>query len=135
MVESARRCHEELHRLEQAAAEELLHETDLLLHQHAVSNILSRIETVSQDLHRLYAEGLVEKETQDGAWEMIDYYRRLQKLKHGHKTLDSDSATDLCQWRMLATRYRPTPETLDVMFSGEEGCGRYFDLHECHEST
>ncbi|KAK4099602.1 hypothetical protein N658DRAFT_568084 [Parathielavia hyrcaniae] len=142
LLEDQRYIHEDLERLEQGIAdrmgEEPKHIRDRLNRDHEVTQLLDQIQQQSAELLPLYEDksGLRSREVlQISTGDPFDeFYRQVFNIKEHHSRYPNEQAENSEQW------YRPRkggddqPYIVENMFSGEEAYGRFFDLHECHES-
>lgn len=143
ILEEQRFIHEDLERLEQGIAdrlrEEPKHIRDRLNRDHEISQLLDQIQKQSAELLSIYedASGLRSKEVlQIGSGDTFDsFYQQLNEIKEHHARYPNEQAEN------SEVRYKPrrsgdeqVPYIVESMFSGEEAYGRFFDLHECHES-
>ncbi|KAG0274945.1 Splicing factor 3A subunit 3 [Linnemannia exigua] len=141
VLETQRRLHEEIDRLEQAVVDQFMLNPktlkERLLQEHTVDGFLDRISGRSTDLSALYKDEdesrKKEMETISGANEFGEFYNRLKKIKDHHRKYPNEAVEPM---EMEFMDQQPTEEkmnALDDMFSGEEAGGRYLDLHEVHE--
>ncbi|KAH6626496.1 hypothetical protein B0J18DRAFT_142516 [Chaetomium sp. MPI-SDFR-AT-0129] len=142
LLEDQRYIHEDLERLEQGIAdrmsEEPKHIRDRLNRDHEVSQLLDQIQRQSSELLPLYEDksGLRSKEIfQISTGDPLDeFYRQVTNIRDHHARYANEQAENSEQW------YRPRkggddqPYLVETMFSGEEAYGRFFDLHNCHDS-
>ncbi|KAJ9158244.1 Pre-mRNA-splicing factor sap61 [Coniochaeta hoffmannii] len=143
ILEEQRYIHEDLERLEQGIAdrlrEEPKHIRDRLNRDHEISQLLDQIQKQSAELLSIYedASGLRSKEVlQIGSGDTFStFYQQLNEIKEHHARYPNEQAEN------SELRYKPrrnaddqVPYIVESMFSGEEAYGRFFDLHECHES-
>jgi splicing factor 3A subunit 3 len=143
ILEEQRFIHEDLERLEQGIAdrlrEEPKHIRDRLNRDHEISQLLDQIQKQSAELVSIYedASGLRSKEVlQIGSGDTFDaFYKQLNDIKEHHARYPNEQAEN------SELRYKPrkggddqVPYIVESMFSGEEAYGRFFDLHQCHES-
>ncbi|KAH6850682.1 hypothetical protein B0I37DRAFT_324025 [Chaetomium sp. MPI-CAGE-AT-0009] len=142
LLEDQRYIHEDLERLEQGIAdrmsEEPKHIRDRLNRDHEVAQLLDQIQSQSAELLPLYDDktGLRSKEIlQISTGDPFEeFYRQVTGIKDHHARYPNEQAENSEQW------YRPQkggdgqPYIVESMFSGEEAYGRFFDLHNCHDS-
>ena len=114
---------------------------DRLNRDHEVSQLLDQIQRQSEAALVLYrdADGNRSREIQQiGSGDPFEeFYRRVDEIKEHHARYPNEQAEN------SETRYRPTkpgesadptPSMVDLIFSGEEAFGRFFDLHTSHEA-
>ncbi|KAL0943301.1 splicing factor 3a [Colletotrichum truncatum] len=144
VLEEQRYIHEDLERLEQGIAdrisEEPKHIRDRLNRDHEISQLLDQIQAQSVKLLDIYkdADGQRSREIQSiGTGDPFEeFYGQLKDVRDHHAKYPNEQAEN------SELRYRvkkPTegelmPYVVDRIFTGEEGFGRFFDLHTCHES-
>lgn len=127
--------HEEIERLERAAAEDL-EENEGKTHwkrlkqEHRVGWCLDRVVERSKRLEEIYEDedGVVKEERRSMAGEnypnaFVTFYGKLRDIRETHKRIAGAFASE--------ADVRPL-QTPDVSFSGEEKNGRYLDLNELH---
>ncbi|KAG0318121.1 hypothetical protein BGZ99_005846 [Dissophora globulifera] len=140
-LDTQRRLHEEIDRLEQAIVDQFMlnpkTHKERLLQEHTVDGYLDRISARSKDLQVLYRDedGSRKKEMEaiSGANEFGEFYNRLKIIKDHHRKYPNDAVEPM---ELEFMDQQPTEEKLDALddkFSGEEAGGRYLDLHEVHE--
>ncbi|TQN73355.1 Pre-mRNA-splicing factor sap61 [Colletotrichum shisoi] len=144
IIEEQRYLHEDLERLEQGIAdrisEEPKHIRDRLNRDHEIGQLLDQIQTQSVKLLDIYrdAEGQRSHEIQNiGTGDPFEeFYGQLKDAREHHAKYPNEQAEN------SEVRYRVKkpddgevmPYIVDRLFTGEEGFGRFFDLHTCHES-
>ncbi|KAF9395792.1 hypothetical protein CPC16_006829 [Podila verticillata] len=141
ILETQRRQHEEVDRLEQAIVDQFMlnpkTHKERLLQEHTVAGYLDRISGRSKELELLYKDedGSREKEMEamSGSNEFGEFYERLKKIKEHHRKYPNDTVEPMELEFMDQKPNEAQVEALDEMFSGEESGGRYLDLHEVHE--
>ncbi|CAG8537474.1 18408_t:CDS:10 [Acaulospora morrowiae] len=124
ILEQQRKAHEEIERLEQAIVGQFINDPkshkERLIREHRASDFLDRISSRSKFLYELYddADGArkAEIDALSGTSEFSEFYGRLKAIKDYHRRYPNE-----------------TDDELDKLFSGEEGCGRFLDLHALHE--
>eukprot|EP01136_Pigoraptor_vietnamica_P001698 Opistho-1_new@28669 len=144
IIEQQRRYHEELERLELAAANELAQRGKSLKDQintdHRVHALLERIEGRSKDLLALYedADGLRKSEIAalSMGGEFSEFYDRLKALKDYHRRNPNEIAEPMEMEFLVRdsadgdAKESGEEEVMMIEFTDEEGFGRYLDLHE-----
>ncbi|KAL2176399.1 uncharacterized protein P884DRAFT_330504 [Thermothelomyces heterothallicus CBS 202.75] len=142
LLEDQRFIHEDLERLEQGIADRMRdepkHIRDRLNRDHEVAQLLDQIQKQSAELLPLYedksalrSKEILQISTGDP---FEEFYRQVSKIKEHHARYPNEQAENPEQW------YRPRkggddqPYIVESMFSGEEAYGRFFDLHNCHDS-
>ncbi|KAK1997944.1 splicing factor 3a [Colletotrichum falcatum] len=144
IIEEQRYLHEDLERLEQGIAdrisEEPKHIRDRLNRDHEIAQLLDQIQTQSVKLLDIYrdADGQRSREIQSiGTGDPFEeFYGQLKDAREHHAKYPNEQAEN------SEVRYRVKkpddgdimPYIVDRLFTGEEGFGRFFDLHTCHES-
>ncbi|KAF9586097.1 Splicing factor 3A subunit 3 [Lunasporangiospora selenospora] len=141
VLETQRRLHEEIDRLEQAIVVQFMENPktlkDHLLQEHAVNVYMERITSRSTELSAIYKdEDETRKKEMDalsGANEFSEFYSRLKKIKSHHHRFPNEEVEPM---ELEFMDHKPTMtqiQALEDMFSGEESGGRYLDLHEVHD--
>ncbi|KAI1321494.1 hypothetical protein EDD11_005185 [Mortierella claussenii] len=141
VLDTQRRLHEEVDRLEQAIVDQFMlnpkTHKERLLQEHTVDGYLDRISARSKDLQVLYRDndGSRKKEMEaiSGANEFGEFYNRLKKIKDHHRKYPNEAVEPMELEFMDQQPTEAKMNALDDMFSGEEAGGRYLDLHEVHE--
>ncbi|KAK2015133.1 splicing factor 3a [Colletotrichum eremochloae] len=144
IIEEQRYLHEDLERLEQGIAdrisEEPKHIRDRLNRDHEIGQLLDQIQAQSVKLLDIYrdADGQRSREIQSiGTGDPFEeFYSQLKDVREHHAKYPNEQAEN------SEVRYRVKkpddgeimPYIVDRLFTGEEGFGRFFDLHTCHES-
>ncbi|KAI9006135.1 hypothetical protein BC832DRAFT_556216 [Gaertneriomyces semiglobifer] len=137
ILELQRRTHEELDLLEQAAVQELLAKAkahkERLIQEHRVAKILDRMQQRGQFLLDLYSDedGLRKKEINaiTGTKDLGEFYARLREIKEHHRKYPH-AAVEPMDLDIIPTDVEREEQDLENIFTGEEGLGRYLDLHE-----
>ncbi|TPX56726.1 hypothetical protein PhCBS80983_g04335 [Powellomyces hirtus] len=140
ILELQRRAHEELERVEQAIVEERVTKPkghkEKLIQDHRVNQFLERIQTRSQYLLDLYKDEDGSRKADiraiTGASDFTEFYARLKDIKDYHRRSPNVPVEPM---EMEFQHRDPEREeaALENMFSGEEGLGRYLDLHASFE--
>ncbi|KAF9163420.1 hypothetical protein BGX21_001359 [Mortierella sp. AD011] len=141
VLDTQRRLHEEIDRLEQAIVDQFMlnpkTHKERLLQEHTVDGYLDRISARSKDLQVLYKDGdgsrKKEMDAISGTNEFGEFYNRLKKIKDHHRRYPNEAVEPMELEFMDQQPTEAKVEALDEMFSGEEAGGRYLDLHEIHE--
>lgn len=143
LIEDQRQIHEDLERLEDAIADRLLedppHIRDRLARDHDIARFLEQIEVQSGRLINIYkdANGNKEEEvrTLTQGDPMENFLNEVASIKDFHRRYPNEPVENLEK-----AYKRRTPEdkarsvmTVDAMFTGEEGFGRFFDLTMLHK--
>ncbi|KAF5524070.1 Pre-mRNA-splicing factor sap61 [Colletotrichum aenigma] len=144
ILEEQRYIHEDLERLEQGVADRIAdepkHIRDRLNRDHEVSQLLDQIQAQSAKLLDIYgdADGQRSREIQSiGTGDPFEeFYAQIKDVREHHAKYPNEQAEN------SELRYRVKkegdgemmPYIIDRIFTGEEGFGRFFDLHTCHES-
>ncbi|KAI1183680.1 hypothetical protein F5B17DRAFT_415143 [Nemania serpens] len=142
LLEEQRFLHEDIERLEQAIADRIGEEPkqirDRLIRDHQIAQFLDRISSQSVKLLEIYrdADGTRSREIQQiGTGDpMEEFHKQLAEIRSFHARYPNEPVEN------LERAYRPKKSTdeatqlsiVDVMFTGEEGFGRFFDLQTCH---
>lgn len=108
---------------------------------HRAADILSRIVDRSQSLQ---ASFIAEDRTREidalagrgggPGSDLGEFYQRLAKIKDYHRKYPTGTTTGGANQVDFAALEGGDDEWLDKKFTGEEGLGRYLDLHELHEA-
>jgi splicing factor 3A subunit 3 len=121
---------------------------DKLSTNHKASDLLSRISTKSASLLDTFLPGTLpfeEKErevlaltggTTTGTPDLTEFYKRLAKVKEYHRKYPDVAGVSTGSGQRIvdfAALQGGDEDWLDRKFTGEEGLGRYVDLHELHE--
>ncbi|KAJ3108136.1 hypothetical protein HDU97_002048 [Phlyctochytrium planicorne] len=154
VLESQRRVHEELERLEDAMVKAFLEkpktQKEKLLQQHRLLKILDLIQGKSQQLLDSYQDQLRNRKSEisaitavPGQQEFSEFYARLKSTKDYHRRFNNELAepfdsglipqySEKDEEGTTSTgnnRAYPSPD-LDILFSGEENLGKFLDLNE-----
>lgn len=148
VIEDARQTAEEVDLLERSLTE-LLIELDTtakthrhkLATQHRASDLLSRITTRSASLLTALdpesSERTREIETLTGGGapggDLAEFYSRLAKVKEYHRKYPDIGAGGVQHSVDFSGLEGGDEDWLDKRFTGEEGLGRYLDLHQLHD--
>ncbi|CAG0917672.1 unnamed protein product [Notodromas monacha] len=142
VLELQRRYHEERERITDAVVKEILVKKSSLKEninsEHRMKMLLERHNEVSAQLLELYEDkdGARKEEIQalSGPNEFAEFYSRMRAIKEFHRRHPNEisvpMSVEFMEWDKL--RENPSDEANLVDFSGEEGYGRYLDLHECY---
>ncbi|ORX89740.1 hypothetical protein K493DRAFT_305538 [Basidiobolus meristosporus CBS 931.73] len=148
ILEKQRRTHEEIERLEQAIVDQFL--TEAVTHRaklardHKVSEYVDKITAKNGNLLKFYEDkdGARAKEIEkiSGASEFSEFYQRLKDIKDYHRRYPNEVVEPL-ELEYMQQEYVEendalnivSPAGLDRIFSGEEGFGKYLDLHSLHD--
>ncbi|GAA5830421.1 hypothetical protein JCM11251_001341 [Rhodosporidiobolus azoricus] len=115
---------------------------DRLSTSHRASDILNRVVARSDALYGSLQPSNdertreIEALTGGGAGgDLAEFYQRLAKVKDYHRKYPSTANVAVSGDRTVdfAALEGGDPEWLDKKFTGEEGLGRYLDLHELHD--
>lgn len=143
VIEQQRSCHEERERLEDAMTQELIMKKNNLKEQinsdHRVRVLLERYVEITEKLESLYADkDYLRKEeiaSISGPNEFAEFYGRLRTLKQYHRKYPNEVAEPMQMefLRLKDAREKPIEEQQALAeFTGEEGSGKYLDLHEAY---
>jgi splicing factor 3A subunit 3 len=115
---------------------------DRLATSHRASDLLDRVVSRSDALYGSIQTGNEERTreidalTGGGAGgDLAEFYQRLAKVKDYHRKYPTTVNVNVSGDRDIdfAALEGGDPEWLDKKFTGEEGLGRYLDLHELHD--
>ncbi|KAI9209555.1 uncharacterized protein BJ171DRAFT_560888 [Polychytrium aggregatum] len=141
ILERQRHAHEEIERLEAAMVQELVEpgktHKEKLQTEHRVLKLLERSQDKSAELLKLYEDehglGKAELQAIAGSNEFAEFYERLKTIKDYHRKYPNEIVEPM----ELSFRNIHNPEQedeeMEVLFSGEEGMGRYLDLHQLYD--
>lgn len=141
VIEVQRRAHEEIERLEHAASQLLANHPkthkERLANEHKVKEYVDRIVEKSKFLHETYQDVDGSRrnaiDTLQGSGEYAEFYGRLKVVKEHHRKYP-DEAVEPMELEFAVDVNRENLEAeLEMVFSGEEGSGRYLDLHLLHD--
>ncbi len=148
VIEDARATAEEVDLLERSLTSLLIQldtsaktHRDKLATQHRASDLLNRITQRSSSLrsaldpNSLNRSREIDALTGGGApgGDLTEFYSRLAKVKEYHRKYPDTGAGGVQQEVDFAALEGGDEEWLDKRFTGEEGLGRYLDLHELHD--
>ena len=143
LLEEQRHLHEDLERLEDAAAELLLedppHIRDRLARDHEIARYLLHIESQSKKLLTIYedANGTRQEEIRNLTLgdPMESFMKEIADIKDFHRRYPNERVENLEKaYKKRSPEDRAQAiATIDAMFTGEEGFGRFFDLTTLHE--
>ncbi|PKC73150.1 hypothetical protein RhiirA1_530621 [Rhizophagus irregularis] len=145
ILEQQRKAHEEIERLEQAIVDQFIKETksvglqhkERLIREHRVSDFLDRISSRSKFLHELYEDTDGARKTEidalSGTSEFSEFYGRLKAIKDYHRRYPNETVEPLELEFINQSKQNGDDDEIDKLFSGEEGSGRFLDLHALHE--
>ncbi|CAG8826043.1 17321_t:CDS:2, partial [Racocetra persica] len=104
---------------------------------HRVSDFLDRISSRSKFLYELYIDSDGARKTEidalSGTSEFSEFYGRLKAIKDYHRRYPNETVEPLELEFINQTKSNGEEDDLDKLFSGEEGSGRFLDLHALHE--
>ncbi|CAG8556524.1 7632_t:CDS:10 [Ambispora leptoticha] len=140
ILEQQRKAHEEIERLEQAIVDQFMKDPkshkERLTREHRVSDFLDRISSRSKFLYELYedSDGARKNEIDalSGTSEFSEFYGRLKAIKDYHRRYPNETVEPL-ELEFINQAKENGEDDLDKLFSGEEGSGRFLDLHALHE--
>ncbi|KAI9023289.1 hypothetical protein DFJ74DRAFT_668466 [Hyaloraphidium curvatum] len=140
ILETQRRMHEEIERLEQAITDELAQRAkthrDKMLQDHRVKKYLVRIKDRSKALLELYADDDGQRKGEiraiSGATEFTEFYQRLRDIKEHHRRFPNE-VLEVMELELTASAPEEEEAELEKTFTGEEAFGKYLDLHAQHE--
>ncbi|KAG0345145.1 Splicing factor 3A subunit 3 [Podila humilis] len=141
IIETQRRQHEEVDRLEQAIVDQFMlnpkTHKERLLQEHTVASFLDRLSGRCRELEVLYKDEdesrKKEMEAMSGSNEFGAFYDRLKKIKEHHRKYPNEAVEPMELEFMDTKPSEAQVQALDEMFSGEESGGRYLDLHAVHD--
>ncbi|CAG8549036.1 25773_t:CDS:2 [Dentiscutata erythropus] len=141
ILEQQRKAHEEIERLEQAIVDQFMTDPkshkERLAREHRVSDFLDRISSRSKFLYELYLDSdgarKGEIDALSGTSEFSEFYGRLKAIKDYHRRYPNETVEPLELEFINQTKSNGEEDELDKLFSGEEGSGRFLDLHALHE--
>ncbi|EOA84089.1 Pre-mRNA-splicing factor sap61 [Exserohilum turcicum] len=143
LLEDQRQLHEDLERLEDAAAERLLedppHIRDRLARDHDIARFLEQIESQSSRLLKIYEDADGKKEDEVRALThgdpMESFLKEVQSIKDFHNRYPNEPVENLekAYKKRSPEDHAQSIAAIDSMFTGEEGFGRFFDLTTLHE--
>ncbi|KAJ8330744.1 Pre-mRNA-splicing factor sap61 [Batrachochytrium dendrobatidis] len=135
-IELARLTHEELELLEQASVEQLMNKPKMhkerLIVEQRVASFLDQIAEKSQYLLDLYKDDDRSRQNEIQALtcndDLSEFYDRLKKIKDHHRRIPNEVTIPLSVSSFLKDP-NVELEELETMFRGDEGLGKYLDLH------
>ncbi|KAK4703783.1 splicing factor 3A subunit 3, partial [Phenoliferia sp. Uapishka_3] len=150
VIEDGRQTAEEIDIFERALAQHLaslstpnLTHRDKLSTSHRAANLVDRIvqrtQSLTQSLAPTNEERIVEIDALTGGGQggdLSEFYQRLAKIKEYHRKYPDAANAKVSGDRQVdfAALEGGDDEWLDKRFTGEEGLGRYIDVHELHEA-
>lgn len=145
LLEEQRQLHEDLERLEDAAAERLLedppHIRDRLARDHDIARFLEQIESQSSRLLKIYEDVDGKKEDEVRGLThgdpMESFLKEVESIKDFHRRYPNEPVENLekAYKKRSPEDHAQSIAAIDSMFTGEEGFGRFFDLTTLHEHT
>ncbi|KAL6706204.1 Pre-mRNA-splicing factor sap61 [Coniothyrium glycines] len=143
LVEDQRQLHEDLERLEDAAAERLLedppHIRDRLARDHDIARFLQQIESQSSRLLTIYQDVDGKKDDEVRGLThgdpMASFMSEIASMKDFHARYPNEPVENLekAYKKRSPEDHAQSIAAIDSMFTGEEGFGRFFDLTTLHE--
>jgi len=143
LLEDQRQLHEDLERLEDAAAERLLedppHIRDRLARDHDIARFLEQIESQSSRLLKIYQDEDSKKEDEVRGLThgdpMESFMKEIASIKDFHSRYPNEPVENLekAYKKRSPEDHTASIAAIDSMFTGEEGFGRFFDLTTLHE--
>ncbi|CAN9118228.1 unnamed protein product [Alternaria alternata] len=160
LLEDQRQLHEDLERLEDAAAERLLEDPphvgtsiasvanhmltsnqirDRLARDHDIARFLEQIESQSSRLLKIYQDEDNKKEDEVRGLTMGDpmesFMKEIASIKDFHNRYPNEPVENLekAYKKRSPEEHVQSIAAIDSMFTGEEGFGRFFDLTTLHE--
>ncbi|KAM0754162.1 hypothetical protein T439DRAFT_311059 [Meredithblackwellia eburnea MCA 4105] len=134
---------EQLHQLVNAQSPAATTHRQKLATSHRASNLLDRIVDRQQILLQSLSPTNIDRSNEienltgkNTGGDLAEFYQRLAKLKEYHRKYPVSAQPQLSADRTVdfAALEQGDDEWLDKRFTGEEGLGRYLDLHEHHEA-
>ncbi|KAH9882619.1 hypothetical protein J1614_000855 [Plenodomus biglobosus] len=143
LLEDQRQLHEDLERLEDAAAERLLedppHIRDRLARDHDIARFLEQIESQSRRLLTIYQDVDGNKDDEVRGLTLGDpmesFMKEIASIKDFHARYPNEPVENLekAYKKRSPEDHAHSVAAIDSMFTGEEGFGRYFDLTTLHD--
>ncbi|OVA11319.1 zinc finger protein [Macleaya cordata] len=140
LLEVTRASHEEVERLERLIVKDLQHEPtsnrERLFQNHRVRNMIESITTTTGKLIEIYEDkdnarkdeiAALGGQTASGTNVFSAFYDRLKEIREYHRRHLNARVVDASEEYEELLKEEPRVE-----FSGEEGYGRYLDLHELY---
>ncbi|CAH0019763.1 unnamed protein product [Clonostachys rhizophaga] len=144
VLEEQRYIHEDLERIEQGIADRIRDEPkqirDRLNRDHEISQLLDQLQAQSAKLLDLYKDesGVRASEIQQIGKEdpFVEFYKELKDVRDHHARYPNEQAENTEQrYKIRRTGDGEAgPSVVDMLFSGEEAFGRFFDLTTAHEA-
>lgn len=150
IIEDARQNAEEIDNFEKSLTNQLLSlsaknltHREKLSTSHRAADLASRIVSRSQSLLTSLAPSNEERTREidalvgsgEAGGDLAEFYQRLAKVKEYHRKYpDVANVTITGKEVDFAALEGGDEEWLDKKFTGEEGIGRYLDLHELHDA-
>ncbi|GAA6054555.1 hypothetical protein JCM3770_006029 [Rhodotorula araucariae] len=117
---------------------------DKLATHHRAADLAARIVSRSAQLHAALQPDNPERAREidqlaghggDPGADLAEFYQRLAKVKDYHRKYPAQGTVRVAGDRHVdfAALEHGDPEWLDKRFTGDEGLGRYLDLHELHD--
>ncbi|MCL7022049.1 hypothetical protein MKW94_014125 [Papaver nudicaule] len=142
LLEVTRSKHEEVERLERLIVKDLQNEPASsharLCQNHRVRRIIAAITSSTKKLVEIYEDfdsarkdeiAALGGQTETGGTNLFgNFYDSLKEIREYHRKRPTSLAFDVYE----ESDQKLLKEEPDVVFSGEEGRGRYLDLHEMH---
>ncbi|KIO17790.1 hypothetical protein M407DRAFT_227443 [Tulasnella calospora MUT 4182] len=148
VIEVQRQTHEEIERLERAAAtllsQPLTTRRLQIKNEHKVSNVLDRIRDRASTLHTSYLDEDSTRHAETTSLstpDFAEFYSRLKKIREYHLKYP-DQPADPFELELAGLMgededlmdVEENEDTVALLFSGEESFGRYLDLYQSHSA-
>ncbi|KAI9331044.1 hypothetical protein BDR26DRAFT_870589 [Obelidium mucronatum] len=143
LLETQRRAHEEIERLQEQVAAELTtrhkKHLDKLIQQHRIKKHLDRIQHLSQFLIDTYADvngarkaEIASISNAGNSTDFTEFYNRLKDIKDHHRR-HPDEKVEILELEVAKIDEDQEMEDIENTFSGEEMRGRFLDLNSPFE--
>ncbi|CAI2161914.1 8692_t:CDS:2 [Funneliformis geosporum] len=132
LLEQQRKAHEEIERLEQAIVDQFMKDPKSVGLAISLTGLVPEVNSYTSCTTTLTARK-AEIDALSGTSEFSEFYGRLKSIKDYHRRYPNETVEPLELEFINQSKQNGDDDELDKLFSGEEGSGRFLDLHALHE--